>query len=114
MIGHHIVSGELNSAGKPSSVSEEVIASLNDFSGLVIADEINMAGLKSFYQDKTEQYVGLINAGENLILDFDLNPVSLYKLILEIEKEVEKGRINEEKIDKSVRKILKMKGYKVV
>ena len=49
MVGHQIVNGELDSKGKPSSVSEEIIKSLDNFSGLIISDEINMNGLKSFY-----------------------------------------------------------------
>jgi len=114
MIGHQIVSGELNSNGKSSSVSKEVIDNLDNFSGLIISDEINMFGLKKFYLfDKKKLYKDLINSGENIILDFFLNPVSTYKLILKIEEEVKKGEVDEDKIDQSVKKILMAKGYKI-
>jgi len=114
MIGHQIVSGELDSNGKPSSVSKEVIDNLGNFSGLIISDEINMVGLKRFYLfDKKKLYKDLINSGENLILDFFLNPVSTYKLILKIEKQIKEGEIDEEKINQSVKKILIAKGYKI-
>jgi beta-N-acetylhexosaminidase len=113
MVSHQIVSGKLDSNGKPSSVSKEVISSIND-SVLIISDEINMGGISVFYNDKVDLYTDLINSGENLILDFDLTPGSLYKLILKIENEVEKGNIDESKIDHSVEKILKLKGYSVV
>jgi beta-N-acetylhexosaminidase len=113
MISHHIVNGEINSNNRPSTVSKEVISKLNNFDGLIVADEINMNGLKMFYPDKTKLYVDLINAGENVILDFRLSPVNVYKLLEEIEVEVKEGRIDEEMIDKSVRKILKAKGYKI-
>lgn len=112
MVSHQIAFGELDSKGKPSSVSREVISTIDD-SVLIIADEINMKSLKDFYPDKTKLYVDLINAGENLILDFYLDSIKLYDLINEIEKEVENGNIEREQIDNSVRKILMIKGYKV-
>lgn len=113
MVSHQIALGKLDSNGKPSSVSEEVVSTVDD-SVLIIADEINMRALKDFYPDKTKLYIDLINSGENLILDFYLDTIKLYKLIEEIEKEVKKGNIDEKKIDKSVRKILITKGYEIL
>lgn len=113
MVSHQIATGELNSNGKPSTVSSKVISTINN-STLIIADEINMKGLKNFYPDKTKLYIDLINSGENLILDFDLNSKELYNLIEKIELEIKKGKIDKNKIDNSVRKILKLKGYEVV
>ncbi len=114
MVGHQIVSGELNSNGKSSSVSKEVIDNLGNFPGLIISDEINMVGLKRFYLfDKKKLYKDLINSGENIILDFFLNPISTHKLILNLEESVERGEIDEEKINQSVKKILMAKGYKI-
>ena len=98
MVSHQIAKGELDSGKKHSTVSEEVISNIDD-SILVIADEINMQGLKAFYPDKTKLYIDLINSGENLILDFDLDSVELYELIQEIELQVEKGNIDEDKIN---------------
>jgi hypothetical protein len=112
MVSHQKVTGELNSQNKPSTVSKPVISSINN-STLVIADEINMLGLRRLYPRKITLYKELINSGENLILDFQLSPESLYKLIENIEQQVEKGDINKENIDKSVKKILKTKGYKI-
>ncbi len=113
MVSHQIVYGELNSDNKPSSVSEKVVSSVNN-SALIIADEINMNALKSFYPDKSEIYAELINSGENLILDFDLSPHQLLVLLDELEKQAEFGGINASKIDNSVEKILVMKGYRLV
>lgn len=112
MIGHQIVSGEVDSNGKPASVSDEVISNIIG-NQLIISDEINMLGLKRAYPIKRKLYRELINSGENIILDFFLNPVSAYKLILKIEVEVKSGEIDEDKIDQSVKKILMAKGYKV-
>ncbi len=114
MIGHQRVFGEVDSKGKPSSVSKEVIGSLKNFSGLIISDEINMLGLRKGYLfNKEKEYIDLINSGENVILDFFLTPKFVYKLILKLEKDVKEGKIDEKKINESVKKILIAKGYKV-
>lgn len=108
MVGHQIVYGELDSLGKPSSISFEVINNLENFSGLIVSDEINMLGLSSFYFSKSERYVKLINSGENIILDFN---VDLDSLLNDLETLTKEGKIDEEQINKSVRKILTAKGY---
>jgi len=113
MVGHQIVSGVMDSNNKPSSVSKEVIENLDDFEGLIICDEINMKGLKDFYLSKGDLYVQVINSGENLILDFKLTPVSAFKLLNKLEKLVNNGKIDEAKINQSVKKILMAKGYKI-
>lgn len=116
MIGHQVVYGEVDSEGKPASVSEEVIDSLDEFefTGLIVSDEINMFGLKKFYLfNKRKEYKDLINSGKNVILDFFLTGKSAYKLILKLEKDVRDGKIDGRKINESVKKILIAKGYKV-
>lgn len=114
MIGHQIVEGELNSNGMPSSVSKEIISNLNNFEGLIITDEINMKGLSLFYEEKLKLYVDLINSGEQLILDFNLSDKELKSLLNNLEKKVLSGEISEEKINKAVTNILKIKGYEVI
>jgi len=114
MIGHQKATGILDSKGKPSSVSKDVIDSLQNNSQLVISDEINMWGLRFFYiTSKAKLYRDLINAGENVILDFKLSPYSAYKLISKIEKKVINRKISEENIEKSIKKILISKGYEI-
>jgi len=108
MVGHQIIYGELDSLGKPSSISLEVINSLENFSGLIVSDEINMLGLSSFCFSKSERYAELINSGENIILDFK---VDLNSLLNDLEILTKEGKIDEEQINKSVRKILIAKGY---
>jgi beta-N-acetylhexosaminidase len=113
MVSHQIALGEINSNGNPSSVSKEVISSLNDFEGLIIADEINMKGLSLFYPEKIDLYVDLINSGEEFILDFYLSDRQLKNLLGEIEKKVLSEELDELKIDQAVRKIFEMKGYEI-
>jgi len=112
MVSHQTITGALDSGGKPSSVSPEIIGSISD-DVLVIADEINMAALQDEYPDRTLLYIELINAGNDFILDFEINSLDLYKLLIELEKAVDDGRISEEKVDYSVKKILTLKGYVV-
>jgi beta-glucosidase-like glycosyl hydrolase len=113
MIGHQIVDGELNSNKKPSSISKEIISTINN-SILIISDEINMKGLSNICPNKTQRYIELINAGENIILDFELTPNSFQNLLESLENSVRKGEIQEEKIDENVKKILLAKGYDVI
>lgn len=114
MVSHQIVNGVVDSDGRPASVSSEVIGELENFEGLIIADEINMAGLKNFYPDKTQQYVDLINAGNDIILDFDLSPVDLHRLLKDLEERVLSGAVSEREIDESVEKIFVSKSYGVI
>ena len=113
MVSHQIVKGLLNSDNKPSSVSKSIIYNLPP-EIIVVADEINMYGLMSFYSDKVSLYTDLINAGNNIILDFELNSKELNNLLNLLEREAEIGNINKTKIDISVKKILNKKGYDIV
>jgi beta-N-acetylhexosaminidase len=114
MVSHQIVEGVIDSEGKPSTISSEVIDTLGDFEGLIIADEINMKGLSSFYSDKINLYVDLINSGEEFILDFYLSDKEMKKLLENLEEKVLAGEIEKEKINEAVIKILEMKGYEVI
>lgn len=113
MVSHQVAEGVLDSNGRPSSVSEEVIKNIEGDT-LVIADEINMKGLSIFYEDKIGLYVDLINSGENLILDFDLNPGELNRLLDKVVERINGGEISIEKVDNSVIKILEFKGYSII
>ncbi len=115
MINNLITRGKVNSNFKPSVVSGNVIYPLREkFNGLVLSDEVGMAGLKGFYGDERRMYIDLINAGNDVILDFRTEPWHLYKVISIIEDGVKNGEIKEERIDESVTRILKAKGFKVV
>ncbi|MDP4039020.1 MAG: glycoside hydrolase family 3 N-terminal domain-containing protein [Candidatus Pacearchaeota archaeon] len=123
MIGHPIVFGEVDSNGKPSTVSPEIIHNLkNNFTGLIISDAISMLGLKlSYLFKKDKMYIDLINAGNDIIIDMPLklifgltNPKEIERKIKTIEKAVKDEKISEKRINESVKKILKTKGYKIV
>lgn len=114
MINNLITTGEIDSEHRPSVVSGNVIRTLTkDFDGLILSDEVGMAGVNDFYSDEKRMYIDLVNAGNDVILDFKTEPWHLYKIISIIENAVESGEISEDRIDDSVIKILKAKGFKV-
>lgn len=115
MVSHVITSGAVNSHGKPAVVSETVIGELKqNYSGLIISDEINMLGLKKYYPTLDEMYIAVFVAGNDIILNFNEDPNEIYRMIQVVKTAVEEGKIKEEQIDGSVKKILELKGFKVV
>src|SRR3989338_4861996 len=114
MVGHAIVSGAIDSKGKQSTISKEVIGELRKkFDGLIISDAISMMGLKLSYLFRNEKlYVDLIKSGNDIILvsGRGAGVKKIKKGIEAIKKAVNNGDITEEMIDKSVRRILEKKG----
>ena len=118
MIGHPIVTGPIDSRGRQSSVSPEVIDNLRKtFHGVIITDSIGMLGLRFSYLFRRDQlYVDLIKAGNDIILDtgrFFASPRSTQQGIEAVKKAVQNGEISEKRIDESVRRILLLKGHTV-
>ncbi|MBW2993634.1 hypothetical protein KY317_03615 [Candidatus Woesearchaeota archaeon] len=115
MVSHIIVKGDVDSESKPSVVSERIIKGLKeDFTGLVITDEIKMLGLKNYYLDINEMFIDVFKANNDVILNFDISTRNIYDMINAVAEAVERGEISEERIDKSVTKILNAKGIRVI
>ncbi|MBI4980831.1 hypothetical protein HZC30_04720 [Candidatus Woesearchaeota archaeon] len=115
MVSHVIASGAVDTKGKPAVVSEAVIGELKqNYSGLIISDEINMLGLKKYYPTMDEMYVAVFAAGNDLILNFNDDPNEIYHMIQVVKKAVEEKKISEDQIDYSVKKILELKGFTVM
>lgn len=115
MVSHLITYGEVNSEGKPSVVSKRIIEGLREqgFEGLVITDEINMLGLRNFYDSDEEMFVEVFKAKPDIVLNFNNDPNMVYHMIEVVEQAVLEGELSEEKIDEAVRKILEFKGLVV-
>ncbi|PIN73407.1 hypothetical protein COV20_04225 [Candidatus Woesearchaeota archaeon CG10_big_fil_rev_8_21_14_0_10_45_16] len=114
MVSHIIVSGAVDSSGVPSVVSLPVVGNLKEqYGGLIISDDTMMLGLRNFYDSVDELYVAVFRAGNDLIINFDEDPLEIYRMIQVVSAAVERGEISEEQIDASVRKILTAKGFKV-
>ncbi|MBS1517457.1 MAG: glycoside hydrolase family 3 C-terminal domain-containing protein [Bacteroidetes bacterium] len=94
----------------PASLSSKIIDGIlikeMGFKGLVVTDALNMAGVVKHF---TAEEVALkcVNAGVDLIL----MPQGESKTISAIENAVNSGSISEERINESVRKILKAKSW---
>lgn len=115
MISHVIAHGVVDSELRPSVVSRKVVQNLRTgFTGLVITDEIRMLGLTEYYSDPDQMYVDLFKAENDVILNFDQDPKTLYHMISVVEDAVIKGELSEDKIDNSVVKVLNAKGIIVI
>ncbi len=115
MLNHLVVTGEIDSDGLPASVSPVVIQNIRDrgYDGFIITDDLKMKGVSLRYRENPfEIYVDAINAGNDLLLNvYEEDPDGAIDYI---EESVLVGRIDEEKIDTAVKKILERKGIKAL
>ncbi|MDE6285226.1 MAG: glycoside hydrolase family 3 protein [Bacilli bacterium] len=107
MIGHLAVPN-ITGSNIPASLSKDIITGLlkNElgYNGLVITDALNMKAITDNYSEKNI-YELAINAGVNILL----MPKSLESAINSIKQSVNEGKISEQQINTSVRKILELK-----
>lgn len=112
MISHIISSGAVDSQGVPAVASSDAVTDLRDnFTGLIITDEINMLGLRKFYPTIDELYLAVFTAGNDLVINFNEDPHEIRRMILLVRDAVLRGDIDEDRIDASVRRILTAKGF---
>jgi beta-N-acetylhexosaminidase len=94
----------------PSSLSDKIVNDLlinqMGFKGLVVTDALNMKGITKYFSNK-EIAVMCVNAGIDLILMNEDEAASIDA----IEDAVNNGIITEERINRSVEKILKAKEW---
>lgn len=107
MVGHLAIPA-ITGNNTPASLSKEIITNLLKeelgFNGVVITDALNMKALTNEYTEE-EIYINAINAGVDILLmpDFD------YETIEIIMSAIDEGKIAEEEITDSVKKILELK-----
>ncbi len=115
MASHIIVVGEVSSDSKPSVSSEILIDGLREqYTGLIVTDEIGMLGIDDYYLRASDMYIDLFKADNDLILNFDQDPRRLYYMVRVVANAVRTGKISEDRIDDSVVRILDAKGINVV
>ncbi len=94
----------------PASLSPNIVQGLlidkMGFGGLVVTDALNMKGITKYF-NTSQVAVMCVDAGIDLIL----MPLDEIKTIDAIESAVSSGRISEERINRSVEKILKAKEW---
>lgn len=108
MVGHLNVPS-LDSAGVPSSISYPIITGLLKeelgFEGIVVTDALGMKGVTE-YLPKERVAIESFKAGSDILL---MPPGDKRKSIAAFRKAVRRGEISIERLDESLRKILKMK-----
>ncbi len=111
MIGHLAVPN-ITSDNTPASLSKILITDFLkkelNFNGLVVTDALNMKALTNYYKD--EEICGkATEAGVDILL----MPSSSRTCLKSVKNAVDEGKIDEKRIDESVRKILKLKYEKI-
>jgi len=128
MITHTISSGAVDSGGKPASISPEATSKLREFfNGTIVTDDMQMAGVKRYYfpsynigapcdiGDTERAYVDAVKAGADIILEGLRGCGQKANIVIDaIAAAVDSGEISEKRIDESVRRILELKGIKVL
>lgn len=107
----HLAFPELESASHvPSSLSKNIVQGLlidkMGYGGLIVTDALNMQGITKYF-DNSQVAVMCVEAGIDLIL----MPLDEAGTVDAIEQAVTSGRISEERINRSVEKILKAKEW---
>ena len=111
MIGHLAIP-KITNDKTPASLSKTLITDLLktelNYQGLVVTDALNMGALTKNYQE-SEIYEMAINAGVDLLL----MPKSSTSAMSSIKASIASGKISEDQINNSVRKILTLKYSKL-
>ena len=102
----------------PATISKYIIPKLlrknMGFNGLVFTDDMQMKAISDHYGIKEALKMGL-NAGVDMFCfgnNLLPNPAKLSDLVSTVEQLIEEGLINENRIDYSVSRILRMKSQK--
>ncbi|MEX2456643.1 MAG: glycoside hydrolase family 3 N-terminal domain-containing protein, partial [Balneolaceae bacterium] len=94
-----------DNVGRPSTLDESILKSILvdslNFEGLVVTDGLEMSGITDHYSPGEAVILSLL-AGADMML---ISPDEL-TAIADVEKAVEIGRLSEERIDQSVKKML--------
>lgn len=111
MVGHLEVPALEIKKGLPSSLSEQIISGVlkeeMGFQGLVFTDALNMKGVTDHGKNGDAELAAFM-AGNDILL----MPLDVKKAKDKLAKAYDKGKISEERLSESVKKILKAK-YKV-
>lgn len=107
MVGH-ITTPNATTDGLPASLSEEMVTDVLrgelGFDGLIVTDALDMLAITDSFSP-AEAAVKALEAGNDLLL----RPENLTEAVQGIQQAVEDGTLTEQRIDKSVRRILNSK-----
>jgi beta-N-acetylhexosaminidase len=110
MIAHLNIPALDSTTNLASTLSPDIVTGLlkrkMGFGGLVVTDALTMKGVSDYFGPGDLEVLAF-KAGNDILL----MPTDVEKAIHEIKKEVRRGRISEEEIDKRCHKILKAKEW---
>jgi beta-glucosidase-like glycosyl hydrolase/CubicO group peptidase (beta-lactamase class C family) len=108
MTAHVAIPGVLGEAGPPATLAPEILTGLLrdslGFAGLVVTDALGMAAIADNY-GPGEAAVRALEAGSDILL----NPRDASATLDAVEAAVREGRITEERVRASARRVLSMK-----
>lgn len=96
------INGRYLPAGLSHKIITEVLKEKMGFAGVVITDDVNMAGFAAFY-DHSELYGRFLAAGNDILLGVGIDAVDL------VEDCVRRGIVTEERITDACRRVLNLK-----
>ena len=105
----HISLTNVTSDGLPASLSKELIDKLRGelgYDGVVLTDALNMGAIKTYY-DSAYAAILAFEAGNDILL----MPQDFEKAYDGVLSAVKNGRISEKRLNESVMRILKLKGF---
>ena len=109
IMASHVSFPEITGDELPASLSHvmltEILREDMGYDGVVITDAFNMAAVTDLYQDPGEAAVTAINAGADIIL----MPADFHEAYNAVLSAASSGKIETERIDDSLRRILKIK-----
>lgn len=104
----HVLTPQITDNGLPATLSQPILQGILreqlGFDGIIITDGLEMSAISSFYPEE-EAVVLAVQAGVDMLL----LPKDLKKAYNAILLAVQDDRISEQRIDESVRRILKLK-----
>ena len=107
----HVAYPDLDPTGVPASFSKPIVTDILrnriGFKGVVITDDIQMAGA-GLVDDVRERAVRAVEAGVDMIM-ITWNRKTQAAVAVSIEKAVREGRLSEERINESIRRIVSAK-----
>jgi beta-N-acetylhexosaminidase len=109
IMASHISCPEITGDDVPASLSPVMLTGILredlGYEGVIITDAFNMAAVTDLYQDPGEAAVTAINAGADIIL----MPADFHEAYNAVLSAASSGKIETERIDDSLRRILKIK-----
>jgi beta-N-acetylhexosaminidase len=108
----HVSFPKIDKSGKPATVSkifiDDILRKKLSYNGIIITDDMEMKGVSEKDYDAVKHSVEAIKAGCDIVMVAWTNKYK-DKVYKEIVKKVKNGEISKERIEKSVRRILRVK-----